>query len=466
VEERTREQRELERTGPREGTRVSTMPPPSPAELPRTGWLESLRTALAYRHRTLELLRGISTRHGRAALQSAGLGPSLVSMFGPDANRFVMLDQERQLSARRAWDFIMGRIFANGLLLRDGADHRNHRRIMQSAFHQNALRSYVERMNEPITEVVDRWEDDADGFRAFPAFKALTLELACSIFLGVDLGGEADRLNRAFEDTVAASMSVVRLRIPGLEFDRGLRGREFMMDLFGSMIPSRRSGEGEDMFSRLCRAESEEGTRFDDGEIVDHVIFLMMAAHDTTTSSLSSLVYELGRATDWQERVREEVSSAHLASPGFDDLLGLDLAHRVMNETLRLHPPLSTIPRIAERECVFDGFRIPADAMVAVYPLHSHYMEEWWTDPFRFDPDRFAPGRAEHERHPYLFVPFGGGAHMCIGHRFAELQIKAILCALLRRYRWSLPEGYRLPEQQAPIAKPTDGLPVRLERIA
>lgn len=447
---------------------AGTKPSPGgpPIELPRTGWLESLRIALEYRHRTLDLLRGLSARHGRAALQSTGLGPSLASLFGPEANRFVLLDVERQLSAKRAWDFIMGRVFANGLLLRDGADHRQHRRTMQSAFHQNALRSYVERMNAPIAQVVDRWEDQAEGFQAFPAFKALTLELACSIFLGVDLGSETARLNRAFEDTVAASMSFVRLRIPGLEFDRGMRGREFMMDLFGSMVPARRHGDGEDMFSRLCRAESEEGDRFDDGEIVDHVIFLMMAAHDTTTSSLSSLLYELGRATDWQDRVREEVSTARFAEPGFDDLMGLDLGDRVMKETLRLHPPLSTIPRVAERECAFDGFRIPSGAMVAVYPLHTHHMEEWWSDPFAFDPDRFAPGRAEHERHPYLFVPFGGGAHMCIGYRFAELQIKAILCALLRRYRWRLPEGYRLPEQQAPIAKPTDGLPIRLERIA
>lgn len=446
------------------GQRASAGEPPR--ELPRTGWLESIRLALEYRSRTLELLGGLSARHGRAALQATGLGPPLVSLFGPEANRFVLLDVERQLSAKRAWDFIMGRIFANGLLLRDGSDHRQHRRTMQSAFHQNALRGYVERMNEPIAQVVDRWEDQGDVFRAFPAFKALTLELACSIFLGVDLGAETVRLNRAFEDTVAASMSFVRLRIPGLEFDRGMRGREFMMDLFGAMLPSRRHGDGEDMFSRLCRAESEEGERFDDGEIVDHVIFLMMAAHDTTTSSLSSLLYELGRAPAWQEKVREEASAAHLSTPGFDDLMGLELADRVVKETLRLHPPLSTIPRMTERECVFDGYRIPKDAMVAVYPLHSHYLEDWWSDPFSFDPDRFAPGRAEHERHPYLFVPFGGGAHMCIGYRFAELQIKAILCALLRRYRWSLPAGYRLPEQQAPIAKPTDGLPLALERIA
>lgn len=103
--------------------------------------------------------------------------------------------------------------------------------------------------------------------------------------------------------------------------------------------------------------------------------------------------------------------------------------------------------------------------MVSLYPLHTHQMPEWWSDPQRFDPDRFAPGRAEQERHPYPFVPFGGGAHVCIGYRFAELQIRAILHQLVRRYRWSIAPGYVMPERQAPIAKPRDGLPLRLVRL-
>ena len=96
--------------------------------IPSTTWLSPLELALQYRHRTLELLRRTSAQHGPVVLHRTGLAPPLVSLFGPDANRFVLLDQEQQLSAKRAWDFIMGRIFPNGLLLRDGADHRHHRR--------------------------------------------------------------------------------------------------------------------------------------------------------------------------------------------------------------------------------------------------------------------------------------------------------------------------------------------------
>jgi cytochrome P450 len=329
--------------------------------IPTATWLESLRMALDFRQRTLTLLRGLSQRHGPVVLQGNKIGPPLVSLFGPDANRFVLLDQEQQLSAKRAWDFIMGRIFTNGLLLRDGADHRKNRRIMQVAFHQAALREYVERMTPHIAAVVDGWDRVGGPFLAFPAFKALTLDLACSIFLGVALGDDAVRLNAAFEATVDASMSVVRLRIPGLEFDRGLRGREFMMDLFGAMIPARRASGASDMFSRLARAESEEGERYADAEIIDHLIFLMMAAHDTTTSTLSSLMYELARHPEWQERVREECSGVGVEAPGFDELGRLPVVDLVVKETLRLHPPLSTIRvRRLPDSGARDGRRVPA----------------------------------------------------------------------------------------------------------
>ena len=103
--------------------------------------------------------------------------------------------------------------------------------------------------------------------------------------------------------------------------------------------------------------------------------------------------------------------------------------------------------------------------MVCALPLHTHYMKEWWSEPERFDPERFAPGREEHKRHTHQWVPFSGGAHMCLGVRFAEMQIRLVLHQLVRRFRWSVPAGYTMPVQQAPISKPLDGLPLRLEAI-
>ena len=120
---------------------------------------------------------------------------------------------------------------------------------------------------------------------------------------------------------------------------------------------------------------------------------------------------------------------------------------------------------MAERDFELAGYRVPAGAMVLVSPIFTHYMPEWWDDPWRFDPERFGDQRAEHERHSHNFIPFGGGPHMCLGKRFAETQVTTVLYHLLRRYRFRVPERYTMPVQQAPISKPSDGLPVWLERL-
>src|SRR5262249_7987384 len=143
--------------------------------------------------------------------------------------------------------------------------------------------------------------------RFYPAIKQLTLDLAATTFLGVELGPEADAVNRAFVDMVAASIGVVRTPMPGTQMWRGVKGREVIGAFFRKEIPRRRDGPGNDLFSELCRAAKEDGALLSDQEIVDHMSFLMMAAHDTLTSSVTSLVYQLAKHPLWQEKLRAEV---------------------------------------------------------------------------------------------------------------------------------------------------------------
>jgi cytochrome P450 len=446
---------------------VPTSPAPRPArEIPNAGVRVMLRGLLGGRRERIDMLSGLRElydRHGDVVQQVAG-PLRFVNLFGPDANRLVLLDRDRIFSAQRPWTAIMGRIFPGGLLLRDGAEHRHHRKIMHTAFRRAALREYGDRMNEMIEERLGAWAGQRE-LLAFPAFKELTLDMAASIFLGEDLGPTTRSMNRAFEDLVAASMSRLRLPIPGLEFHRGLKARQFMKEFLRDRIGKKRAGDGPDMFTRLCHAETEEGDRLEDAEVVDHMIFLMMAAHDTTTSTLCSLTYELARHPDWQDRVRVECEGLGKDFVGFEDVDSFRELTWVMKETLRRYPPLPVIPRVSQADFEFGGYTIPKNAMVVISPIHTHHMPEWWSDPFRFDPERFAPERAEDARHGHSWVPFGGGPHHCLGFRFAELQIKAILHQMVRRFRWSVEPGYTMPVQQAPISKPMDGLPLRVDPL-
>jgi len=143
-----------------------------------------------------------------------------------------------------------------------------------------------------------------------------------------------------------------------------------------------------------------------------------------------------------------------------------DSAGLVLKEALRLYPPLPTIPRAAINDCEFEGYEIKKGDQVFVSPYFTHRMPEIWTEPNKFDPERFNKERAEDRNHKHAWIPFGGGAHKCLGIKFAELQVKLILFHLLKNYKLDVPNNYEMPYAPAPIGKPSDQLPLKLTAIS
>jgi cytochrome P450 len=273
-----------------------------------------------------------------------------------------------------------------------------------------------------------------------------------------------DEIGAAFRRVVKGSTAFVRYPVPFLDYGRGLAARRRLEAFFLDVVRERRRRPTPDLMGRLCTAVSEEGETLSDQEVVDHVIFFMMAAHDTTTSALTSLFYQLALSPAWQDRLREE--SRALAGPlGLDALRALEPLRWAIAETLRLHPPLVVIPRRTVAEVEFAGYRLPPGTSVAVMPAYTHRMPEYWTEPERFDPERFTEARAEDRRVPFSYVPFGAGMHLCLGMFFAEVQARLVAHHVLRRFRWSVDPGYRAPYRQVPIQAPTDGLPLRVQPL-
>lgn len=426
----------------------------------KLGLLETLRLIrLSYTH-PLEHSQEMQERFGNAVMQKF-FRITFVNLYGADAHQLALVNPDRIFSNKKAWDQIIGRVFPNGLMLRDGDDHRYHRRLMQAGFKNNAMQRYMLEMEPQVQQAVSNWPVQAgQAMPVYPVLKNMTLDLAASIFLGMDLGAEASKINEAFEATVAASMPKVPLAIPGTILWKGIRARQYMCEYLQKQLPDKRTGNGTDMFSLLSQATDDEGNQYTDAEVIDHMIFLMMAAHDTTTSALTSMTYALARHPQWQDKLFAEVDAIGVENLRYEDLDKMEQTHWVMNEALRMYPPLSTLPKYSLKPFEFEGVTVPSGAMVATYPIHTHYMEKYWTEPKQFDPLRFSSERAEHKGHSYCWVPFSGGAHMCIGLHFAVMQIKLVMFEMLRRYRWSVPDGYEMPVQQSPISKPSDGLPV------
>ncbi|HVL02283.1 MAG TPA: cytochrome P450 [Dongiaceae bacterium] len=444
---------------------TSSLPKPSSKPLPVAGFIDfALRDRKLFTH-PLEATRTLYSLYGPVVMHKLGSWRT-VNMFGPDANGLVLQNRDGIFSNKLSWDMIIGRVFPNGLMLRDGDDHRQHRRIMQAGFKKPALVNYLAMMNPIIDQRLGEMSRPDNDVSAFKLMKLLTLELAWNVFVGTSAGQDTHKLTHAFEETVAASMAPLRIALPPFLLWRGIRSRQYLVDYFAGLLPEKRRSLSRDMFSILANAEGENGEKYSDQEILDHMVFLMMAAHDTTTSTLSSMLYALGKMPEWQERLREEVRALGKSAIDFDDQDRLPLMTLVMKEALRRYPPLPDFPKMNTQAFEFDGFQVPADCMCVLHPIHTHHMEEYWREPFRFDPERFSDARAEHKQHPFLWVPFSSGAHMCIGLHFAEMQIKAILAQLLQRFSWRLPDDYVMPVQQSPISKPKDGLPLILKTLS
>jgi cytochrome P450 len=395
-------------------------------------------------------------------------GETSLVLLGPEANELVLFDQAKLFSSALGWGRLLDLLFPRGLMLLDFDEHRLHRRALSVAFKSGPMKSYLAELDTGIAARVAQWKARPGPMLFYPAMKQLTLDLAATSFLGAGIGPEVDEITRAFVDMVAASVAVIRKPLPGTKMARGVKGRKRIVAYFSEQIPIRRANGGEDLFSQLCRATHEDGALLSTQDIVDHMSFLMMAAHDTLTSSLTSFVAALAANPQWQDKLRGEVIALDIAaeeSTTFENLEAMRLTEMTFKEALRLKPPVPSIPRRAVRDFSFKGYAIPAGTMVGVNPLFSHHMPEIWPDPETFNPMRFTD-EAQHARHRFAWVPFGGGAHMCLGLHFAYMQAKCFARHFLQNLSVSLEPGYTPDWQMWPIPKPRDGLRVTLKPVA
>ncbi len=392
------------------------------------------------------------------------LGIWRVNLCGPDALEYVLLDKERNFSSYGGWDALR-RIYPGGLILQDFDTHRHNRRIMMAAFRASAIREYRIAMTGVMADMLRCWPQN-EPFDFYPAIKNLTLRMGGAVFMGLPLDDTlARQINRAITSEIRASVTPLRWAVPFTPMWRGIRGCNFLRETFREMIEDRRATGGDDFFTQMCLATDDDGNAWSEEEILNQFNLLIMAAHDTTATSLTVMMSALGTHPEWQNRLIEEVASLGDGELDEDALSKMTETDKVFREALRLVPPVPFIPRKAVHDFRWKGFDIPAGTTLSLNPGVTMLSRELFSNPTEFDPDRFAPPRFEDRIHRFAWTPFGGGAHKCLGMHFATMQVKLFVATLLRQYRVGLPGG--MPEwHRMPIPKPKDGLPVVLSKLA
>ncbi|CAJ1501113.1 cytochrome P450 [[Mycobacterium] kokjensenii] len=404
---------------------------------------------------------------GPVTFAEAPILPSIVAL-GPDATQTIFTNKNKDFS-QKGWLPVIGPFFNRGLMMLEFDEHMAHRRIMQSAFTRPRLASYVEDIDRVASAIVADWPTDDGRFLVHPAMKELTLDVASVVFMGHQPGSDhalVTKVNRAFEQTTRAGGAIIRTAVPPFKWWQGLQGRKVLEEYFVERVKERRQADGTDILTVLCHTSDEDGNTFTDEDIVNHMIFLMMAAHDTTTSTVTTMIYHLAAHPEWQERAREESERLGDGLLDIESLEKLETLDLVMDESLRLVTPLPFNMRQAVRDTDLLGHFVPAGTNIVTWPGMNHWLPELYTNPRQFDPERFLEPRSEHKQHRYAWAPFGGGAHKCIGMVFGRLEIKTVLHRLLRQYRIELAHpGYQPRWDYAGMPIPMDGMPITLRRL-
>ncbi len=412
----------------------------------RSGW-PWIGSGLSVLNSPKRLLDDMAAEFGMV-FRSQSFGIHGVMLLGPDANRFVLTDNPQYFSNFQGWYPAIGEIFRGGLMLRDFADHKAHRTLMRSVFSAQALQTYLPRVAMLVGAILDRWNARGEVL-AYPEMKRIALLVAAAIFFDL----EEDEIDHValplLQELTQASTSIIRLDRFGTRYSKGLRARRSLVEFLKRKIDaSDRSANGSTLLRDL-KAGMVGDTSLTTDEIVDHLIFMLVAAHDTTASAMATTLHFLASDERLQDRVRAEVLNVGTPQDAgtMDQLL---LIEGCIKEALRILPPLPTLPRRTTQEIEYGGFAIPANTVVSVSPLHTHHMSELWTDPDSFDIDRFSPERAEHRTHSHMWIPFGSGPHICIGMQFAYLEAKIVISQILSRFRLS----YETPQRFKPVFYP------------
>ena len=393
-----------------------------------------------------------------------------IFMLGPEANHFVTVGHPENFHWRESSFGDLIPLLGDGLLTVDDDYHDRARAIMMPAFHREQIAAAVAAMAieaEAAIESLSR----AGSADVYEWMRNLAMRIAMRALLGLDPGeaGKGAAAAEHFERALGfygIDFGLRLLRGPGSPWRKLTTSRQVLDEIVFSEIAARRATPDEgrhDILSLLIGARGESGEAFTDREIRDQVMTLMFAGHDTSTSTVAFMLYELARHPDTVEKLREEQDRVLGGGVPTADQLEREMPYldMVLDEVLRLYPPAWIGPRRAVREFEFGGCTVPRGAYVNYCSWASHRMPEVFPDPEAFIPERFTRERkAALPRGAY--VPFGGGSRICIGKRFGQTEVKLVATMLLQRLRLEALPGRSMTIRQMPTLSPKGGLRMRV----
>ena len=370
-------------------------------------------------------------------------GGNLVFMVGPEANRFVFHTGREHFSHAQGWNPLLGDVLGKGLLNMDPPEHTHHRRVWSPAFTNTVMEVYIPVLHQVIQNRSRSWPQ-REQVDVYDEARDITFDAAAVALAGMEPGETVDEMRDLFYMLLHSGQEIATEE-EWMALMTRVQGR--LLPMLLQLIAEKRAQPAaaieNDVLGRLGHARDENGQPLTDLQILGHLNILLVAGHETTTTLGGWTLFQLAQRPEWVARLRTEVDEAleGYAAIGETEavfpknaLSKMPTLDNFIKETGRLYPPVFTVPRGTVTDFEFGGYRIPAGTWIRLSLAAGHLLPEAFTDPERFDPDRFGPKRREDRATPYSLVTFGGGPRICIGINFANIEVRILAAHVLRHY--------------------------------
>ncbi|MFD0201552.1 MULTISPECIES: cytochrome P450 [Saccharothrix] len=443
--------------------------PPGP---PRSATLGLLKKLVGDR---LALMTSAADRYGDAVRMA--IGPKTLYFFNhPEHAKHVLADNAANyhkgiglVHARRA--------LGDGLLTSEGELWRKQRKATQPAFQHKRIARQAGAVAESAGRLVDRLRAGVGGepLNLMEEMTGLTLDVLGRTLLSEDLS-EFEQMGHAFEAVQdqaifeMVSMSAVPMWVPlphQLRFRKARKELRRVVDELTARRLAHGSADSDDVLSRVMASTAEEADpAFGRQRLHDELVTVMLAGHETTASTLGWTFHLLDRHPEIKERVRAEARSVlGDRMPEYEDLHGLRYTSMVVEEVMRLYPPVWILTRVAQADDEVGGYFVPkgSDVLVSPYTLHRH--PAFWDRPDRFDPERFNPDTT-HNRPRYAYIPFGAGPRFCVGNHLGMMEATFTIAMIARELDLRTVPDYDVVPEPMLSLRIRGGLPMTVHRVA
>lgn len=402
-----------------------------------------LKNPLPFHHRNFEKL-------GDTFRLKLGFGKSVI--FSRDAGmlQYVLQKNQRNYTKSPIQTKDLAKYIGRGLLTAEGAHWQKQRKMIQPAFHKKQLALLLDTIEKVVEEEISKIQTDV-AFDLFPICNDLAFQVVAKSLFSSAISKEEIVYIQDITET-AQKMLVRELRQPYLgwwfklsgKIKANLKNTQEARSILQKLVSDRRaSGERfDDLLDMLLDARYEDGTGMDDTQLIDEILILFIAGHETTSNALTFAAQLLAQHPAAQEKILEEYQAIPEDADFMSRLKQSVYAQNVMEETMRLYPPAYFIDRINYEDDSYNGVALPKGSNLLFSVIEIHNKPTLWEDVASFKPERFSEmKKTEYSSH---YFPFGAGPRMCIGNNFAMFEMIIAIQTLVSKFKIS--------EKKTPIA--------------